>query len=188
MEASRPIGAIGPGSVVAGRYEIREVLGAGGMAIVYRAHDRALDVGLALKVLKASPSRDPELAARFRSEIKLAWRVRHRNVCGIHEYGEAGDVLYISMELVDGWDLSRLLRDKGPLIWEEDEDDDRSPRARRQAGVVRTSSPEHHAASALPLMDFGIAKVWGDDTGGGIMRTATWSARRRTSPGGAARA
>ena len=112
----RPVGA---GSLVAARYETLDVLGAGGMATVYKAHDRALDMIVALKVLKANPARDPDLARRFRSEIKLAWRVRHRNVCGIHEYGEDGELLYISMELVEGRDLKQLLREAGPLGWEE---------------------------------------------------------------------
>lgn len=174
MTASPPARSIGSGSVVAGRYEILAALGTGGMATVFKAHDRALDVGVALKVLKASPSRDPELAQRFRSEIKLAWRVRHRNVCGIHEYGEDGDLLYISMELVEGKDLKHLLRDAGPLSWEQAYDVAiqiaEGLEAIHEAGVIhrdlKPANITRDARGLVRLMDFGIAKVWGEDSGG----------------------
>ena len=179
MVASPPSRGIGSGSVVAGRYEIRDALGAGGMATVFRAHDRALDVSVALKVLKASPARDPELAHRFRSEIKLAWRVRHRNVCGIHEYGEDGDLLYISMELVEGKDLKRLLREEGPLAWEQAYDVAiqiaEGLEAIHEAGVIhrdlKPANITRDARGLVRLMDFGIAKVWGEDSGGGMTGT-----------------
>ena len=68
---------VGPGSVVASRYEILGQLGAGGMGTVYKARDRTLDEVVALKVLR---SLEPDRVARFRTEVKLAWKVRHRNV------------------------------------------------------------------------------------------------------------
>ncbi|HET7294839.1 MAG TPA: protein kinase [Vicinamibacteria bacterium] len=179
MAASSSSARIGAGSVVGGRYEILDELGAGGMATVFKAQDRALDVSVALKVLKASPTRDPELAQRFRSEIKLAWRVRHRNVCGIHEYGEDGDLLYISMELVEGKDLRRLLREGGPLAWEQAYDVAiqiaEGLEAIHEAGVIhrdlKPANITRDARGLVRLMDFGIAKVWGEDSGGGATRT-----------------
>src|SRR5262245_13254144 len=75
------------GSVVDGRYEILALLGHGGMGVVYKAHDRTLDETVALKLLRPEVAAQAELAQRFRSEIKLARKVRHENVCGIHEYG-----------------------------------------------------------------------------------------------------
>ena len=53
------------------------------------------------------------MADRFRSEIKLARRVRHRNVCAIHDYGEDQGLLYISMEYLEGVDLKHMLRERG---------------------------------------------------------------------------
>ncbi len=174
-----PARSIRSGSLVGGRYEILDLLGEGGMATVFKARDRALDVSVALKILKASPSRDPELARRFRSEIKLAWRVRHRNVCGIHEYGEDGDVLYISMELVDGKDLRHLLRESGPLVWEQAYDVAiqiaEGLDAIHEAGVIhRDLKPANitlDARGLVRLMDFGIAKVWGEDSEGSATGT-----------------
>jgi len=107
--------ALGPGAVVAGRYEIRGTLGRGGMGTVFEARDRSLEETVALKMLRADVARVPDLERRFRSEIKLARRVRHRNVCGIHEYGEDGPLRYIAMERVEGTDLKAWLRAKGAL-------------------------------------------------------------------------
>ena len=179
MAASVSARSIRSGSLIGGRYEILDTLGEGGMATVFKALDRALDVSVALKILKASPSRDPELARRFRSEIKLAWRVRHRNVCGIHEYGEDGDLLYISMELVDGKDLRRLLRESGPFVWEQAYDVAiqiaEGLEAIHEAGVIhrdlKPANITRDARGLVRLMDFGIAKVWGEDSEGGATGT-----------------
>src|SRR5262245_38256262 len=103
------------GAFVAGRYEIRDALGRGGMGTVYRAHDRMLDEVVALKLLRSEGERSAELDRRFRSEIKLARKVTHRNVCRIHEYGEDGAHRFICMELVEGTDLKRLLNRRGRL-------------------------------------------------------------------------
>jgi serine/threonine protein kinase len=170
---------IGTGSLIASRYEILGSLGAGGMGLVFKARDRALDETVALKVLRASASRDPGLAQRFRSEIKLAWKVRHRNVCGIHEYGEDGDLLYISMELVEGKDLRHTLRENGPLTWGDAYDVATQIAegllAIHQAGVIhRDLKPANlmrDAQGLVRLMDFGIAKVWGEESGPGVTAT-----------------
>ncbi len=82
--------ALTQGAVLAERYEVRRLLGKGGMGVVYECYDKSLDELVALKVLRSALATNPEVARRFRSEIKLARRVRHRNVCGIHEYGESG--------------------------------------------------------------------------------------------------
>ena len=84
------------------------------MGAVYRAHDEVLDDEVALKILRPEVAGTPEMAARFRSEIKLARKVSHWNVCRIHEYGEEGGLQYISMELISGATLKDRLR-AGPL-------------------------------------------------------------------------
>jgi len=185
----RPLGppqSLGPGSIIASRYEIQALLGSGGMGTVFRAHDRAVDETVAIKVLRAGV-RDPDaaptdelergldMARRFRSEVKLAWKVRHRNVCGIHEYGEDGDVLYISMELVEGHNLKQILRERGALLWEEAYDvalqTVEGLQAIHDVGVIhRDLKPGNlmrDAQGVVRLMDFGIAKVWqhGNDSG-----------------------
>jgi serine/threonine-protein kinase len=103
------------GTVLAERYLLESLLGVGGLGRVYRAHDRMLEEQVAVKVLHPEAARSAEMSHRFRSEIKLARRVRHRNVCAIHEYGEHEGHRYVAMELVDGVDLHRVLHERGPL-------------------------------------------------------------------------
>src|SRR5688572_7703833 len=111
-------GVFQPGNLIAGRYEIVAPLGRGGMGIVYQAVDRALEEAVAIKVLRADFQDSPEIAQRFRAEIKLARKVSHRNVCRIYEYGQHANLHYISMELVSGTDLRMLLR-PGPVALAE---------------------------------------------------------------------
>src|SRR5258708_27233421 len=108
------LSAVTRGTVIGRRYEILSPLGKGGMGAVYKARDRVLDEVVALKLLRADVAGTSEMAERFRSEIRLARRVSHWNVCRIHEYGEDGPLQYISMELVEGTHLKALL-EAGPL-------------------------------------------------------------------------
>jgi serine/threonine protein kinase len=157
------------GSVLAQRYQIQAILGRGGMGMVYKAHDRVLDETVALKVLLADVAGAADMAQRFRSEIKLARKVRHRNVCGIHEYGEEGSLRYITMELIDGTDLKRTLQQRGALppveafgitiqLCE-------GLQAIHDVGVVhrdlKTSNVMIDRKGYVRLMDFGIAKQLG---------------------------
>jgi serine/threonine protein kinase len=99
------------GHIVANRYEIRNKLGKGGMGVIYLAHDRMLDEPIALKLLREEVAQTEGMDERFRSEIRLARKVTHRNVCRIYEYGEDGRIRYISMELIEGRDLRDRLDD-----------------------------------------------------------------------------
>ena len=97
------------GSVLLSRYEILSPIGKGGMGMVYKAQDRMLHNEIvAVKVMRADVMRDPETARRFRSEILLARKVRHKNVCGIYEYNVDGGIEFIAMELIEGKDLSLI--------------------------------------------------------------------------------
>ena len=111
--ASAP--AIAPGFLLASRYEILKVLGRGGMGMVYQARDRLLEETVAIKVLRPDVAATPDIARRFRAEIKIARSVSHKNVGRIHEYGEDRGLRYISMAYVDGVDLKQVLRERGPL-------------------------------------------------------------------------
>lgn len=163
------LATLGPGAILDSRFEILGSLGSGGMGLVFRAHDRVLDEAVAVKVLAAGPLRDPSLVTRFRSEIKLARRIRHRNVCGIHEYGECQDALYISMELIEGRDLRRMLASQGPLVWEDAYDivmqASEGLTAIHEAGVLhRDLKPANlmlDARGVVRILDFGIAKLLG---------------------------
>ncbi len=101
------------GRMLAGRYELLALIGAGGMGAVYRAYDRELDELVALKVIKAELARQPAMVDRFRHEVKLARRVTHGNVARTFELGHAGGVMYCTMELVEGESLhARLERER----------------------------------------------------------------------------
>ena len=102
------------GTQVAG-YRLEEIVGHGGMGVVYRAHDLALERPVALKLLAPSLAEDPEFRERFLVESRLAASLDHPNVVPIHDAGEADGQLYLAMRYVEGTDLKRLLRDEGPL-------------------------------------------------------------------------
>lgn len=98
FRCGRSLFALTEGSVLNQRYRVLRPLGKGGMGMVYQAHDSHLDELVAVKVLRWDLAQAAGLTKRFRSEIKLARKVRHRNVCGIHEYGQSGQLQYIVME------------------------------------------------------------------------------------------
>lgn len=90
--------------------EILEQIGRGGMGVIYRARQRTLDREVALKVLPRKVSRDPAFAERFNREAKALAKLSHPNIVYIHEAGEAGDIYYLVMELVDGVNLRQAIK------------------------------------------------------------------------------
>ena len=165
-----------PGVVFDSRYEILGPLGHGGMGVVYKARDRSLDEVVAIKVLRPDFAQDPRMADRFKSEIRLARRVRHRNLCAIHDYGEDQGLFYISMEYLEGVDLKHMLRERGALpaaeAYEMAIQIAEGLQAVHEAGIIhrdlKTPNIMRDAGGVARLMDFGIAKREGDGT-----RTAT---------------
>jgi tetratricopeptide (TPR) repeat protein/tRNA A-37 threonylcarbamoyl transferase component Bud32 len=105
------VSAIEPGDVLGQRYRVVQLLGHGGMGEVYQVHDAELDEDVALKLLRAELSREPSYRARLRSEVRLARRVSHPNVCRVHDLGQHKEHLFVTMELVRGKSLRALLRE-----------------------------------------------------------------------------
>ena len=103
------------GQVLNGRYRLVELLGEGGMATVYRAHDTQLGRDVAVKVLRADYGRDPAFVTRFRHEAQSAAALNHPNVVNVYDYGMEGGDPFIVMELVEGGDLGQILRERGSL-------------------------------------------------------------------------
>jgi Protein kinase domain/Anaphase-promoting complex subunit 4 WD40 domain/WD domain, G-beta repeat len=105
---------LGPGSRVAG-YRLEEHIGAGGMAVVFRAVDERLGRQVALKVMAPALAADPGFRERFIREARAAAAVDDPHIIPVHEAGEAGGALFIAMRYVPGGDVRSLLRQVGPL-------------------------------------------------------------------------
>src|SRR5947209_5680848 len=102
-----------PGDVIAGRYEIIDLLGEGGMGAVYKASDNEVNRIVALKLIRADLAADPAILGRFRQELLTAHQVTHKNVIRIYDLSEADGVRFITMEFIEGVDLRRLQLDHG---------------------------------------------------------------------------
>jgi serine/threonine-protein kinase len=103
------------GQVLSDRYRLVELLGEGGMATIYRAHDTQLGRDVAVKVLRAEYGRDAAFVARFRQEAQAAAALNHPNVVNVFDFGMENGDPYIVMELVEGGDLAEVLRERGAL-------------------------------------------------------------------------
>jgi serine/threonine-protein kinase len=153
------------GQVLGGRYEIEDLLGRGGMAVVWRGRDRRLDRPVAIKeMLLGLP--DPVAMKRFDREARVAARLAHPNIVAVHDVGTDGDRHYIVMELVEGRTVAAMLAD-GPLpvadavaIAEQACDGLAAAHAAgiihrdiKPANLVRTGS------GVVKICDFGIARA-----------------------------
>ena len=114
-EGSGNAGRFSAGTVIAGRYRIVGLLGRGGMGEVYRADDLKLACPVALKFLPGHVERDPARLHRLLNEVRTALSVSHPNVCRVHDIHQEAGRHFITMEFVDGDDLSILLRRIGRL-------------------------------------------------------------------------
>jgi serine/threonine protein kinase/Tfp pilus assembly protein PilF len=103
------------GTTFAGRYEIIEELGRGGMGRVYRVEDKKLEQEVALKLIKPEIAKDKKTIERFRNELKTARMIAHKNVCRMFDLGESGGLNYITMEYIRGENLKSLVRKMGQL-------------------------------------------------------------------------
>ena len=102
------------GTEIAG-YRIEALVGRGGMGVVYRAHDMALDRPVALKLIAPAPAESERFRARFLRESRIAASIDHANIVPIHDAGEYRGQLYIAMRYVEGTDLDALLQAAGAL-------------------------------------------------------------------------
>jgi CHASE2 domain-containing sensor protein/predicted Ser/Thr protein kinase len=107
-------GPLRPTAIIAG-YEIEEVLGRGGMGVVYRATQLTLGRAVAIKLIAAEHAADPVFRERFKSESRIAASIEHASVIPVYEAGEDDGLLFIAMRLVDGFDLEQLLTRTGAL-------------------------------------------------------------------------
>lgn len=102
-----------------GRYEILEVIGVGGMAVVYRARDNRLNRFVAVKVLRDDYALDAEFRRRFQTESQAVAMLSHPNIVAVYDVSRSDDLEYIVMELIEGITLKQYMRKKGALGWKE---------------------------------------------------------------------
>ena len=185
------------GQVLDGRYRLTEHLGAGGMSVVWKAHDQLLDRSVAVKVLAGLHASTPAARLRIRAEARAAAQLWHPNVTNVYDYGESSTgsdqrVPYVVMELLPGRTLSQRLAD-GPLV----------PRAAlRICAEVGSALAAAHARglvhrdvkpsnimltpSGAKVVDFGLAAVAGQaelDDDGELRGTPAYLAPERLTGG-----
>ena len=160
--------SLAPGSLFAGRYAVEEVLGRGGMGVVYRAMDRQLGELVAIKVLRPELTElSPTVLERFKQELRLARRITHRNVVRTYDLGEANGTYYITMELVRGTTLATFIQDAGrldvPATLTIGKQLCRALEVAHEEGIVHRDIKPHNLlvdpAGFLKVMDFGIARL-----------------------------
>ncbi len=161
-------GEIAPGKTLGVRYEIKTLLGEGGMGMVYRAVDRELQEVVAIKTLRPEMlSSDGSALERFKSEIKLARKISHRNVVRTHDLGESDGLYFITMEFVEGTSLKDLIRQRRRLpvsvLLPIAKQLCRALEVAHDAGVIhRDIKPQNMVVEndgTLKVMDFGIARL-----------------------------
>lgn len=167
------------GILFAGRYEIIEEIGRGGMGRVYRAYDRQLKEDVALKLLKPEISFNEKAVERFRNELKFARRIAHPRVCRMYDLGESGLAHYLTMEYVEGEDLKAFIRRSDHLTTAKALDIGRQiaeglEEAHRLGVVHRDLKPQNvmiDREGKAKIMDFGLARISETEglTGSGLM-------------------
>ena len=164
--------------VLASRYELLEVLGRGGMGVVYRARDRVLQRVVAVKVLPLDRAQDPASVARFEREALAAAGLSHRNIVAIYDSGTDEETRFIVMEYLTGRSLAELVHDGGALDAEQAVDIAAQVAAAlaaaHRAGIVhRDIKPANVMVDEnghVKVLDFGIARL---TAGISLTQTAT---------------
>ena len=155
------------GQLLDDRYEILEVIGTGGMAIVYKALDHRLNRQVAIKILKDEFSGDDEFRRRFRAEGEAVAMLSHPNIVQVYDVSSSDDANYLVMELIDGISLKQYMEVKGVLNWKETlhfaMQIAKGLEHAHSRGIVHRDIKPHNIMvlkdGSVKVMDFGIARV-----------------------------
>ncbi len=151
------------------RYRVKSLLGMGGMGAVYLCHDLELDRDVALKLIRSDIAEDADMLERFKREIQLSSKVTHPNVLRVFDLGESDAIKFLTMQFVDGRDLSTILKKQGKLPTERLVKIFRQMaeglKAAHDQGVIhRDLKPQNIMIDAhdhVYVTDFGLAKSAG---------------------------
>ena len=180
------------GEVIAGRYELEERVGSGGMSTVYRAHDAMLERKVALKILHQRFGDDEEYVERFRREARAVAQLAHPNIVTVIDRGEEAGRQYIVFEYVDGDDLKQFIDKAGPLPIDQVVELGREIAAAlafaHERGIVhRDVKPQNVLLSdgRAKVTDFGIARSLDVERGvtqaGTVLGTSNYIAPEQAS-------
>lgn len=155
------------GRLLDNRYEILEVIGTGGMAVVYKALDHRLNRLVAVKILKDEFSRNQEFRRRFHAESQAVAMLSHPNIVSVYDVSRSGDVDYIVMELIEGITLKQYLEKKGCLNWRETlhfaMQIAKALEHAHSRGIVHRDIKPHNIMilkdGSIKVADFGIARI-----------------------------
>ncbi|MFR4973917.1 MAG: protein kinase domain-containing protein, partial [Butyricicoccus pullicaecorum] len=155
------------GKLLDNRYEMLEILGVGGMAVVYKARDRVLDRFVAIKIMKEEFSNDEEFHRRFRNESQAVAKLSHNNIVSIFDVSPSNSpVQYIVMELIEGITLKNYLQRKGSLSWQETlffaQQISKALSHAHSRGIIHQDIKPHNIIllrdGTVKVTDFGIAR------------------------------
>ena len=155
------------GRLLDNRYEILEVIGTGGMAVVYKARCHRLNRLVAIKILKDEFARDEEFRRRFHAEGEAMAMLSHPNIVQVYDVSTSESANYIVMELIDGISLKQYMEKKGVLNWKEtlhfSMQIAKGLEHAHSRGIVHRDIKPHNVMvlknGSVKVMDFGIARV-----------------------------
>lgn len=164
--------------ILAGRYELLEKRGDGGMAVVYKAKDRLLNRFVAIKILKPEFIRDPKFVDSFRRESQAAAGLSHPNVVSVFDVGKEGNIYYIVMEMMEGDTLSDVIKRESPMgekrVINITKQIAAGLSAAHKKGIIHRDVKPHNVIfsddGVAKITDFGIAKAVNNGT---IVNTKT---------------
>ncbi len=149
------------------RYEILEIIGTGGMAVVYKARCHRLNRLVAIKILKDELSEDAEFRRRFHAESQAVAMLSHPNIVNVYDVSHSDNVDYIVMELIDGITLKQYMEQKGTLNWREalhfSTQIAKALEHAHSRGIIHRDIKPHNIMilkdGSVKVADFGIARV-----------------------------
>ena len=155
------------GTLLDNRYEILEVIGTGGMAVVYKARCNRLNRLVAIKVLKRELSQDEEFRRRFHAESQAVAMLSHPNIVSVYDVSHSNNLDYIVMELIEGITLKQYLEQKGRLNWREalhfSTQIAKALEHAHSRGIIHRDIKPHNIMilkdGSVKVADFGIARI-----------------------------
>lgn len=176
--------------ILAGRYELLDKIGEGGMAVVFKARDRLLNRHVAIKILKPEFTKDLVFIESFRRESQTAAGLVHPNIVNVYDVGKEGNIYYIVMELIDGKPLSEIIEQEGAL------DPKRAATITKQIASALAAAHKHQlihrdvkphnimltSEGIAKITDFGIAKAMSTGTFVGSQQEAVMGSVHYFSP------